>query len=123
MTLYTYRATCISSYDGDTIEALVDLGFGTSRTETFRLAALDTDEMNSADPVKHINALAARDRVRALLPPGAEFVLTSEKDTKGRNRREKWRRYLARVTLADGRDLGGVLIAEGLARAYSGGAR
>ena len=46
-TLYVYRATIERLIDGDTVCARVDLGFSTWRTEKFRLAHINTPEMNT----------------------------------------------------------------------------
>ena len=123
VTAYSYRAVCTGNYDGDTICAHVDLGFGFYCAATFRLAGIDAAEIKSTDPAKRSNAMTARDRVRTLLPVGVEFTLRSIKDRSGKNRREKFGRYLCHVVLNDGTDLNALLVSEGLAVNYDGGSR
>ncbi|MFH0986122.1 MAG: DUF1016 N-terminal domain-containing protein [Candidatus Omnitrophota bacterium] len=47
--LYTYRAWVYRVLDGDTIEAVVDLGFGVTTTQTLRLRGIDTPEIQTRD--------------------------------------------------------------------------
>ena len=42
--LYTYRAWVLRVLDGDTIEAVIDLGFGFTTKQTLRLRAIDSPE-------------------------------------------------------------------------------
>lgn len=48
--MYEYYAKLIRVVDGDTVKLEVDLGFNCLIRETFRLADLDTYEMNDKDP-------------------------------------------------------------------------
>ncbi|MFH1800207.1 MAG: DUF1016 N-terminal domain-containing protein [Candidatus Omnitrophota bacterium] len=47
--LYTYNAYVYEVLDGDTIEAVVDLGFGFVTTQTLRLRGIDAPEIATAD--------------------------------------------------------------------------
>ncbi|MFH1799844.1 MAG: DUF1016 N-terminal domain-containing protein [Candidatus Omnitrophota bacterium] len=47
--LYTYRAWVSRVLDGDTIEAVVDLGFGFTTTQTLRLRGIDAPELVSKE--------------------------------------------------------------------------
>ncbi|ATG38104.1 Thermonuclease precursor (plasmid) [Phaeobacter piscinae] len=94
--------------DGDTI-ALGD--------ERFRLLGYDTPEVrNFKCAGEHDLGRAATDRLKHMLATAgkAELQISPEKD--------KYNRGLANLLL-DGKDVGPVLISEGLARAYIGGKR
>lgn len=47
--LYKYRFKHIRTIDGDTVEGEVDLGFGVRIIQKFRLANINTPELNSKD--------------------------------------------------------------------------
>lgn len=96
-------------YDGDTVELTCP-----SRKETARLQGFDTPETKSpgCDAEAAFGARAT-DRLRELVQGKVTL------DGLGR---EKYGRLLVRLT-ADGRDVGDVLIREGLATRYAGGAR
>ncbi|MFH0986102.1 MAG: DUF1016 N-terminal domain-containing protein [Candidatus Omnitrophota bacterium] len=47
--LYTYRASIIEVLDGDTVNAVVDLGFGVRSVQTLRLRGIDAPEMVSKE--------------------------------------------------------------------------
>lgn len=109
--VYTYRATVRRVIDGDTLVVDIDLGFNLLRThETLRLNGIDTKE-------KELGS-AAKAAVSQLCPFGEPIILTTIKD-----RKDKYGRYLAVVTLSDGSDLAKVLIDRDLAVPYSGGKR
>lgn len=88
--------------DGDTIAV---------RGTTIRIMGLDAPEMHGRCPNETRLARAARDRLAVLLRDGA---------TISRHGRDRYGRTLAVVHDAAGRDVAGVLIAEGLARPYHG---
>ncbi|MFA5168701.1 MAG: DUF1016 N-terminal domain-containing protein [Candidatus Omnitrophota bacterium] len=50
--LYTYQAWVHRVLDGDTVEAVVDLGFGITTTQTLRLRGIDAPEIATADGMK-----------------------------------------------------------------------
>ena len=96
-------------YDGDTVALTCP-----TRKESARLSGFDTPETKRPGCAAEA-ALGARatDRLRALVKGSVTL------DDLGR---EKYGRLLVRVT-ADGRDVGDVLIREGLAVRYAGGKR
>lgn len=95
--------------DGDTIELIVDLGFGLSKTMTVRLYGIDTPEVYGKNACKEGRAASAF--VKKLLPEGTAVTMTTFKDSKG-----KYGRYLAKLSV-DGQDLGDILLASGHAKA------
>lgn len=122
--LWTYRATVKRWLDGDTFDAQVDLGFRTYRTERLRLlgsaAGIDTPELSSRDPVVRARAQQAARRSAELCPVESVQIVRTHRAEAG-DPRDGFGRYLAQIILADGRSLGDVLLAEGLAEPYARG--
>lgn len=119
--MYEYKAKVASVYDGDTLTVDIDLGFDLwLRNQKVRVAGIDTPEVNSKNADLRTRAIAARDRVRALIPDGSDVTLVSEKY----DPTEKYGRILAKVRIDGlGIDLATELIEEGFATPYSGGKR
>jgi len=111
--MYTYRATYIRNYDGDTITFLVDLGFGIHKKTTVRLAGIDTPELRSSNLEEKAKAKEAKSFVEQHLID-SEIVIKTQEDKTG-----KYGRYLADVYV-DGnlKSLNRMLIEEGLAEKY-----
>ena len=94
------KVTCI--YDGDT---------GWQHGLKWRLLDIDAPEIqDAACPRERTLALRSRDRLRELLRLG--YV------THWSGRRDRNKRALLSISLADGRDAGRVLIEEGLAQPW-----
>lgn len=106
--LYTYRAHIAAVYDGDTVTAVVDLGFHILQKMTLRLYGIDTPELRGEERPQGI---VARDRLRELILHKDVMIRTY------RDKREKYGRYLATIYI-DGVDVNVLLVAEGLAREY-----
>lgn len=94
------RENCI--VDGDT------LWIGRQKV---RLANIDTAELGGKCPYERALALRARDRLAKLLQRPFTVMPTGT---------DRYGRTLA-VVRSEGRDVGGVLVREGLARPYAGG--
>ena len=77
----------------------------------------DTPEIHGACAREINMAKRARDRLAELIPIGTTVELKDIKDDKYLGRID------ANVIMADGRDVGRVLIEEGLGRPYAGGRR
>lgn len=89
MTMYEYRATVVSVYDGDTITLDIDLGFYIHvKKVKMRLAGINAPEMVSGAPP----GMEARDYLRSLLPVGSSVTIKTIKD-----RQEKYGRFLVYV--------------------------
>ncbi len=91
--------------DGDTI---------TVRGQTIRIMGLDAPEIRGRCPAEIRLARVAKARMERLLAGGAWIE---------RRGTDRYRRTLAVVRDARGRDVAQVMIAEGLARAYDGRGR
>jgi micrococcal nuclease len=105
---YQYKARVTNVVDGDTVDALVDLGFKVQIAQRLRLARVDTPERTQA------NYQTAKDFVKNLVE-GKEVTITTHKIS-------KWGYFLADVVV-EGRDVSDMLIAANLGKPYSGGTK
>jgi micrococcal nuclease len=113
--MYEYKANITKVVDGDTVDATVDLGFGIFTILRLRLMEINTEELTDKNMEKRAMAVAAKERVQALLlEQGTNVIIRTVKDKK-----EKYGRYLASIILSDGRCLNSVLFDEGLAAKVS----
>ncbi len=109
--MYEYRANIISTYDGDTVRAIIDLGFGVQlrgedgKGVILRLSGLDTPEIRGDEREL---GLISRDRLRERIL-GKDVILKTFKDETG-----KYGRYIAEIYLED-ESINEWLITEGLA--------
>jgi len=106
---YFAKITDISDvYDGDTITADIDLGFGVWLTERkFRLAGINAPEIRGDE---RSAGLVARDFLREQIDRVDGWVnLKTVRDTKG-----KYGRYLAYIFI-DGVNINDLLVQEGYA--------
>jgi micrococcal nuclease len=110
--MYTYKAIVKSIYDGDTIRADIDLGFGVILSDqSLRLLGIDAPEVRGEERPQ---GLASRKFVVERIPVGSEITITTVKD-----RKEKFGRYLATIFYGnDAKNLNEELIAYGHARIY-----
>jgi endonuclease YncB( thermonuclease family) len=68
---YTYAAIVERVVDGDTVWALIDIGFDTVARKKLRLHGVDAPELTTAAGAE------AHDHVARILPPGAAIVIRS----------------------------------------------
>jgi endonuclease YncB( thermonuclease family) len=106
--VWLVHAVIVRVIDGDTVVADLDLGW---IHEHVRLHGIDAPEHKDL-----ARWTEAKTFVEALLSPGTEVLLVSEK-------LEKYGRTLGRLLLRDGRDVGQELLKAGLAKPYTGGKR
>ena len=114
--MYDYNAKVTRVVDGDTIEALVDLGFDIWKQVTIRFDGIDAYESRTRDAEEKVKGLAAKARLIELLE-GADnkFVLQS-------NGVGKFGRCLGELFVGE-TNINQLLINEGHATAYDGGKR
>ena len=105
---YEYKAKVTNVVDGDTIDALVDLGFKVQIMQRLRLTRVDTPERTQP------GYAAARDFVKGLVE-GKDVTIVTHKVS-------KWGYFLADVSI-DGRDVADMLISTGLGKPYDGKAK
>lgn len=107
--MFTYKAKIISVYDGDTVTAVVDLGFRVSVEMKLRLLGIDTPEMRG---IEKVQGKIVRDIVREMILNDTVTIIT-KKDKQG-----KYGRYLATIILENGMNLNLWLINEGYAKPF-----
>jgi micrococcal nuclease len=117
LSLYTYKCAFVpTAVDGDTIDAVIDLGFGISVRQRLRLNGIDAHEMNASDDAIRELAVKARDFCTDwMCMAGESIVITTYKG-------DKYGRMLADVR-SDGKSLNDALVERGLASRYTGGRR
>lgn len=113
---YLFQGEVVRVIDGDTVECMVDLGFHTVKVDRFRLARINTPEVNSKDPEVKKAAIAAQSFVRDKVFGKGVFIRTKKTD--------KYGRYVAEIYFNWGSEqlcLNDVLIEQGHATPYTGG--
>jgi micrococcal nuclease len=121
--MYKYKAKVVKVVDGDTLDAMIDLGFNTWVKKRIRLAGLDAYEARTRDKAEKKKGLAAKARVVEVLErSGNEITLISigvgkygrcigeVQVTKNYIKSEKYQ----------GKSLNRMLIKEGHAKEYNG---
>lgn len=108
--MYEYAATLGEVHDGDTMHFTVDLGFGIESNHPIRLDGVNAPEL--ATPAG--KASLAWVQAWFTQHPGP-YVLNTKKN----HETEKYGRYLARVTAADGSVLNDDLLSAGQAVPYN----
>ena len=86
---YTFRAKCVNVVDGDTVDCLIDVGFGLHTKQRLRLHGVNTPEKRSKDPLEKELAKIAENYVSQTILDKDVLVQTYKDDSFGR--------YLARV--------------------------
>lgn len=112
--MYTYKAKLLRVVDGDTVDAMIDLGFDVWRKVRIRFYGLDAWESRTRDLEEKKKGLAAKARVADLLTDG-EFILKSHGVG-------KYGRCLGELFIGE-QNLNQTLINEGHAKKYYGGTR
>lgn len=82
--MYTYSAKVINVVDGDTIDAMVDVGFKIHTIQRFRLNRIDTEEMHDADIIKRNLAIEAKEFLKSTLLDKDIIIQTKKSDAFGR---------------------------------------
>ena len=76
--IYKYKAKLIRVIDGDTVDALIDLGFSVWVKKRIRLYGINTPETRTRDLIEKQAGIAAKDRLSELMQEcGYEFILQS----------------------------------------------
>ena len=119
MDKYIYRAKLDRVVDGETIDAMIDVGFDIWVKKRIRYKGIDTWESRTRDLEEKKRGLAAKDRVKCLLECCCRIELKSHGVG-------KYGRCLGEITIdTEGKieNLNELLITEGHAVAYFGGKR
>ena len=104
--MYEYRARVVNVVDGDTVDAVIDLGFKVAVSQRLRLDRIDTPERGQP------GYLEAKTFVHDMLYD-KEVALKTYKVS-------KWGYYLADIFL-QGKSVSDALVSAGLAKTYDGG--
>jgi len=109
--MYEYKALIISVYDGDTVTALVDLGFFVKKEAKLRLYGIDTPEIRGEEREK---GLISKLKLETLIL-GKDVIIKTYKD-----KQEKYGRWLADIYLPSdpSKSINTILLEEGLATKY-----
>ena len=76
--MYEYKAKLLRVVDGDTVDALIDLGFDTHVKKRIRLYGMDAWESRTRDKEEKVKGLAAKARLKEILKNNKnEFLLRS----------------------------------------------
>ena len=107
--LYTYKARCVSVYDGDSITLDIDLGFNHwMLNQKIRLLGIDTPEIRGPERPE---GLVSAERLRCLIE-GKDVLMVSHRDRTG-----KYGRWLATIYLGN-TNINQLLLEEGWAKIY-----
>ena len=80
--MYTYKVKeIVKVVDGDTVDILIDLGFGLTKKERVRVAGIDTPESRTRDLYEKKLGLEAKDYLVSQLSDG-KITIKTEKDGK-----------------------------------------
>lgn len=109
--MYEYRANIIDVYDGDTVTAIVELGFHVKSELKLRLYGIDTPEIRGEEREK---GLISKARLESLIL-GKDVIIKTYKD-----KQEKYGRWLADIYQIDNQEksVNKILLEEGLAKEY-----
>ena len=116
--MFEYNATVVKVVDGDTIDAMVDLGFGTWKKVRIRMHGINAPESRTRDLEEKKKGLAAKARLIELLDEvDNKFILVSHGVG-------KFGRCLGEIFLNENSDsVNNLLISEGHGIEYHGGKR
>jgi micrococcal nuclease len=113
--MYEYSGTVIRVIDGDTIEALIDLGFGVFKKMKLRIDGIDTPEIyRPSCEAEREHGKAATSRATELLMQQELIFHTAKKARMSLNR------YVAKIYMVDSEDwFHTVMLQEGFAKKES----
>ena len=112
--MYEYRCEITRVVDGDTVDAIIDLGFDVSYKSRVRLYGIDTPESRTRDLDEKARGKLAGKFLSDAILHADNLIIQTKLDKKG-----KFGRVLG-VIVADDVDLNQALINNHLAVAYTG---
>ena len=118
--MYEYKVRVVEVIDGDTIDAVIDLGFDIFTNKRLRLAGIDCPESRTTDLREKKLGTEAKVYLRELLGNATNVVVkTMATDTY-----EKYGRVLGRVYIGSSPiSVNEMMISKGYAWSYDGGAK
>ena len=121
--MFEYNATIVRVVDGDTVDALVDLGFDTWKKVRIRMHGINARESRTRDLEEKEKGLAAKARLIELLEENDNEFLLQSKGV-GKFGRCLGELYVGASTVKiEGQSINQVLREEGHAKEYDGGKR
>jgi micrococcal nuclease len=119
--MYEYKAKIIKVVDGDTVDVIIDCGFSMFTQQRVRLLGINTPETRTKDLEEKKRGLAAKQRLKELVKLGKNnCTIHTALDKKGKFGRLLGVIYNKEI---DSRAFNDILVAEGHAVPYYGGAR
>lgn len=112
--MFEYKCTIERVVDGDTVDAMIDLGFGIYHRARIRLASIDCPETRTTDLMEKAAGLLAKRFLTYHLGQASQVTIKTSKDGVG-----KYGRILGTI-YADGDDLNWLLVSNHLAVPYHG---
>ena len=109
--MYEYNATLDRVVDGDTVDAMIDLGFDTWVHKRIRLLGIDAPETRTRDLDEKVQGLATKERLTGLLE-AADGVFVLRSHGVG-----KYGRCLGTIFIGQS-NINELLLSEGLAEKY-----
>ena len=101
MEKYIYRGKLDRVIDGDTIDALIDVGFDIWVKKRIRYKGIDTWESRTRDLEEKKYGLMAKDFVKKYMPVGSLQQLSTNVDSSGEDERGKFGRILGTFFVED----------------------
>ena len=123
--MHYYNATLVRVIDGDTVDAMIDLGFDIQVKKRIRLAGINAPESRTRNKVEKKLGLAAKERLIEMLD-GAANCFELESQELGKFGRVIGRLHIDKIA---GKDVitkvcvNDCLVKEGYAVEYDGGKR
>ena len=115
--MYEYKARVLRIVDGDTVDALIDIGFDVWVKKRIRLHGINTPESRTKDLVEKKAGLAAKEQLKDLIEAN-DWEVRLKSHGVG-----KYGRCLGEIFTDEEISLNRKLIKEGHAKEYFGGAR
>jgi micrococcal nuclease len=109
--MYNYKAKIVRVVDGDTVDAIIDLGFKVQIKERLRLYGINTPETRTRDKEEKKRGLAAKAFVEKRILNREVFVDVSQGEG-------KFGRYLAIIYYNGTTNLNKELVEKGYAKSY-----
>lgn len=80
--MYTYQCNTIRVIDGNTVDAIIDLGFNVTIRQRIKLYGANVQDIRSLDEAEKAQALASKNRLTELL--GSEFICETILNKRGK---------------------------------------
>ena len=117
--MYKYNAKLDRVVDGDTVDALVDLGFNTWKKVRIRMHGMNAPESRTRDALEKEAGLAAKQYVENWCDDlDNNVIIETQLDERG-----KFGRILGRILNEEGHCLNDEMVSLGHAKPYEGGKR